>query len=174
MIMEKERFGRMIAVAIGAGAIALICFAVYFIPELQVFSLSERVKNMNVELSFYSDVKDINNRLKETEAKLVKRKGILEEVSKGEVDIAMMLEKLTTAAPKNVVLSYFSTTGGGNINASYIINNPIEANQLEDNLKKLNIFEKVEMPAIPIVDRRTEANLKLTLKSDNTITGIKK
>lgn len=174
MLKEKEHTGRRIAVALGTAAIVLICFAVYYLPELKVFSLSEQLKNLNVELNFYSDVKEIKNKLEETEAKLAKKKAILDEISKGEVDVISMLEKLTEAAPQNVALSYLSTTGTDDINVSYIVNNPIEANQLVENLRKLDIFEKVEMPpGIPIVDRMTNIDFKLKLKRGNTTDGTK-
>ncbi len=83
------------------------------------------------------------------------------------MDIGFVLEKLTSAVPQNVKLSYFSTSDSGDISASYIINNPVEGTKLTGNLRKLNIFERVDTPSMPMVDRKTDVSFKLRLKSSN-------
>ena len=175
VIKENQNKARLIMVAVGTVVFTLMAFAVYFIPEVRLSILSIQNENMNTEMKFLEDVKEIKNKLENLEARVDKKKKALEDISRNEVDVVLLMEKLTAAAPQNVSLTFFSVSGPENINVQYIINNPVEASNLVDNLRKLDIFERVEMPSIPIVDRRTDVKFNLKLKSGALSTqGIEK
>ncbi len=166
MEKEKEQKKRMVKVAILTTIFTLMCFAVYFIPDLQTEFMEAELTSLESREKLMADVKQIKDDLEDTEKKLNQKKSIIEEVSKGEVDIVFVLDKLTSAAPQNVKLSYFSTSDSGEISASYIINNPVEGTKLVANLRKFDIFERVDMPSMPMVDRKTDISFRLKLKSN--------
>lgn len=166
MQKEKTQRRRMFIVALSTAVFTLLSFAVYFIPEVKAFTLSVQLQNIETEMRFLEDVKGIKNKLEDTQTKLDKKAKILQDIKKEEVNVIFLTDKLISAAPKNVLLAYFSVDGKDKVNINYIINNPVEATELVNNLKSLNIFEKVDMPNIPIVDRKTDVVFRLKLKDN--------
>jgi Tfp pilus assembly protein PilN len=164
MIYEKNKVKRMITVALVTTVVALAGFSIYFFPDMKMFTLNIQLNNLKVDIKGLEDVREIKNQLEKTENKLNAKKKILDEVSKDEVDVMSLMDKLATAAPENVVMTYLSVSGKNDINVSYSINNPIEATNLANNLRNLNLFQTVEMPAIPIVDQKRDINFALKLK----------
>lgn len=164
VIKEKQALKRIFLVAFLTAVLTLTCFGIYYIPELKIFALNEKIENLNREINFFEDVQKLYDNLKATREKLENKKKIIEEISKNEIDIIPLIDKLISAAPQGVETSYIAFNDKKEISVSYIINNPIQANALVDNLNKLNIFEQVEMPTIPIVDKKTDISFKLKLR----------
>lgn len=164
MIYEKNKVKRMISVGIITTVIALTGFSIYFFPDMKKITLDVQLKNLDVDIKSLEDVREIKNQLEKTENKLNVKKKILDEVSKNEVDVMSLMDKLAAATPENVELTYLSVSGKDGINVSYSINNPIEATNLANNLRNMNLFQTVEMPSIPIVDQKRDINFALKLK----------
>ncbi|MGE5328868.1 MAG: hypothetical protein ACM3KR_05110 [Deltaproteobacteria bacterium] len=163
MIREKNAIKRLFIVGIATAVFTLVSFGVYFVPELKIFTLTEQIKNADKEIEFYKDVEVLYKKLNDTEKKLKEKKKIIQEISKNDIDVAALMDKLISAEPQGVQMTYMSITDKMEVAVSYVINNPIEANSLVENLVKLNIFEQVNMPDIPIVDRKTDISFRLKL-----------
>lgn len=174
VIEERKRIARMIRVAIITAVITLAGFAIYFLPDIQISILKDTLRNYDTELNYLDDIKKIERKLKEVETKLTNKKKILEEINKEEVDIIFLIDKLSSARPPNVILTYLSIDKNKEVNVSYIVNNPVEATQLVNNLINLNIFEKVELPSIPLMDKKTDISFKLKLKTNSSSEKTKK
>jgi len=163
MIKEKNAVRRWFTVGIATAIFTVVSFGVYFVPELKIFTLTEQIKNADKEITFYKDVEDLYDKLNSTEEKLKKKKKIIQEISKNDIDVAMLMDKLISVEPQGVELTYMSINDKMEVAVSYVINNPIEANSLVENMGRLNIFEQVNMPDIPIVDKKTDINFRLKL-----------
>lgn len=168
MMKEKNAVKRLFAVAVGTAIFTLVSFGVYFVPEIKIFTLTEQIKNADKEIEFYKDVEDLYKKMKATEEKLKKKKKIIDEISKNEIDVAVLMDKLISAEPQGVQMTYIKVNDKMEVSVSYVINNPIEANELVENLRNLNLFEQVNMPNIPIVDRRTDISFNLKLIGTKT------
>ncbi|MGE5472691.1 MAG: PilN domain-containing protein [Ignavibacteriales bacterium] len=164
VIKQRKAVQRMFLVAFATAIFTLTSFGIYYVPELKIFSLQERIDNLDREIEFFKDIQDLYNNLNAAKEKLENKKKIIEEISKNEFDIVPLIDKLTSAVPQGVEITYIGFNDKLEVSVSYIINNPIEANALVDNLNKLNIFEQVDMPTIPIADKKTEISFKLKLR----------
>jgi len=164
MLKQKQAVKRMFLVAVGTVILTVSSFGIYYVPELKIFSLTEKIQNLDREIEFFKDVEDLYNKLNTTKERLEKKKKIIQEISKDEFDIIAVMNKVVSATPQGVEISYINFNDKLAVSLSYTINNPIEANTLVDNLNKLNIFEQVEMPTIPIVDKKTDISFKLKLR----------
>jgi len=164
MFEHKKAAKRIFLVAVATAILTVASFGIYYVPELKIFSLTEKNQNLDREIEFFKDVEDLYNNLNATKKKLENKKKIIQEISKNEIDIVALIDKLILAAPQGVKISYMGFNDKLEVSVSYIINNPIEANALVDNLNNLNIFKQVEMPTIPIVDKKTDISFKLMLR----------
>ena len=164
MISERNKVKRMITVAVVTTILTLVGFSIYFFPDIKINALKIERDYLDADIRGLEDVREIKNQLEKTENKLNAKKKILYEISKDEVDVISLMDKLTNAAPENVVMTYVSVNGKNDINVSYSINNPIEATNLANNLRNTNLFQTVEMPSIPIVDQKRDINFALKLK----------
>lgn len=164
VIKQKNELKRIIIITITTIALTLFGFAIYYTPQLKLLSLSVKLKGVNEEIEFMSDAKQLKDKLDSTQAILDKKNGILKEIDADDVDIVPLLDKLTKATPENVRLSFLNVNGKNDISADYVIHNPIELNDLINNLKKLDIFKDVQTPNVPITDRQTDVAFKLQLK----------
>lgn len=166
MLKERHSAKRLFIVGLLTVVITLASYAVYIIPEMKIFTLGIQIENVNNELKAFKDLQVLDDKFKETKNKLDQKKEILKSITENEIDIMPLINKVLSAAPQNVFLSYLNVGENKEISVSYIINNPVEANLLANNLRKLNMFEKVDMPSIPIVDRKMDISFKLKLKDE--------
>lgn len=176
---ENIRKQRMILITLITVIITLLCFAIYFIPQYKLFTLTNKLNNYDIELKYAKDELKLLNELELTQKSYNKKKDLVNELSKDEFDISILMTELNQAAPKEVIFSFFSVSGS-EVAVKYTVNTPVEISQLVENLKKLDIFDKVSMPNVPIVDIKTDVvfNLKLNSKfiKENKVTteGVSK
>lgn len=168
MIKEREQRRRMVITGITTLIITLLGFSIYFIPWFKNFSLEQACKNYNLEIEYADEENKLLNELKDKQDKLNKKRDLLSKLDKQEINIPLLLDKLAGIAPKEVIFSYLSVKENKQVDVRYSVNNPLEISNLAKNLEKLNIFEKVEIPNVPIVDRKTDVVFKLKLK-DNLV-----
>lgn len=165
MEIEMAKRKKMFIIVITTFLALMFCFSLYYYPQYKLKTMNEENKKLQAQIDDMKDVKDIKDKLNDLETQTKKKRDILTEANKSEVDINYLIAKLTANVPKNVLLAYFSVNGRDKVSVSYIVNNPVEATELLNTLRDLDIFEKVEMPNIPIMDRRTDVNFKLKMKS---------
>ena len=165
VIAERNKINRLIVVAFSTTFITLLAFSVYFFPEMKIFTLNIQVDNAKMELRSMEDVRAIKSKLDQAQSKLNQKKKILDDINKSEVDAIGLMDKLNSAAPENVVLTYLSVNGKDDIKVTYSINNPIEATELTNNLRALNLFQDVSTPVVPIEDQKSDVNFALKLKN---------
>lgn len=164
VLNQKNQLSRLAIITITTIILTLASFAIYYIPQLKLLSLSVQLKVVNNNIKFMNDVKQLKDKLDTTQATFEKKSNILREISADNVDIVSLLNKLTQATPKNVRLSFLNINGKNDISIDYIIHNPIELNDLVNNLRKLDIFQDVQTPNVPIADRQADVVFKLQLK----------
>lgn len=163
IVKENEKKKRKVMIATITAIITLFGICIYFIPEYELFILNTKSVKINTEINNMQDIKNIKQQLDETKEKLDAKKKILEEIRSKESDVELITKKLLAITPSNVVLDYYNITDGKTISVNYIINTPEDMVELTNRLKGLELFEKVEIPVMPIVDRKANVNFRLKL-----------
>lgn len=165
MVSERAVLRRRYLIALITFITTLFCFSLYFIPELKEFTLEHQLQNINIEIKALTDEKALQEKLDSIQARVERKRAILQEIANSDVDVLYVINKITSSVPSNVMLSYINISGRDKVGISYSVNSPADLPVLVNRLRELDLFETVSMPNIPIMDKKTDVSFALKLKS---------
>lgn len=142
---------------------AFMAGAFYLTPiQIRKYYVAQK-NNELIKLSRLSDVQKKVNALEEFKRNMDKKKNVIGDINKKQVRVIANIDEINKKMPSGVILKNIKFTAK-EFNTHYIVNTPLEVVDLLENLEKSDLYKKITIVSVPIVNKNTIVNIKLELK----------
>jgi Tfp pilus assembly protein PilN len=92
------------------------------------------------------------------------KKQALETLAKSDFKVLPFLEKISEATPAGAYIAKLSVTADEGANITFVTRDPVETAALVVGLRRLDIFERVDIETVPFMDGSRPVQLNLRFK----------
>jgi len=140
--------------------IALIGLAVWIPFKLEKDYLA-KAGALDEKLSALNRAAPVYNQMLAKQKEYEQKRQALETLAKSDFKVLPFLEKISEATPAGAYISQLSVTAGEGANITFITRDPVETAALVVGLRRLDVFERVDIETVPFMGGSKPVQLNL-------------
>ena len=140
--------------------IALIGLAVWIPFKLEKDYLA-KAGALDEKLSALNRAAPVYNQMLAKQKEYEQKRQTLETLAKSDFKVLPFLEKISEATPAGAYISQLSVTAGEGANITFITRDPVETAALVVGLRRLDVFERVDIETVPFMGGSKPVQLNL-------------
>lgn len=165
-VFEKQLKAKKQAVTMFWAAICVVfVLGLFSAPKIAYKYYDMYVKKLDAQLLQLSDVREKVNLLSRVTADKEMKKNVLSNIDKDQIMITKLVSRIENVLPNNIEMKSYSLTQDM-FNVSFKVYTPLEIIELMNRLESLNLFEKVDISSLPIVDTDYIVSFSLKFKEN--------
>lgn len=143
--------------------IALIGLAVWIPFKLEKDYLA-KARALDEKLSVLNQAAPVYSQMLAKQKEYDQKKQALETLAESGFKVLPFLEKISEATPAGAYIAKLSVTADEGANITFITRDPVETAALVVGLRRLDIFERVDIETVPFMDDSKPVQLNLRFK----------
>ena len=140
--------------------IALIGLAVWIPFKLEKDYLA-KARALDEKLAALNQAAPVYNQMLAKQKEYEQKRQTLETLAKSDFKVLPFLEKISEATPAGAYISQLSVTAGEGANITFITRDPVETAALVVGLRRLDVFERVDIETVPFMGGSKPVQLNL-------------
>lgn len=144
-------------------AIVLILAGLLVIPQIIYMYYDAQANSLDLQLKSLSEVQKKVNTLNDLKSQASRKTNAIEEITSSQTKVTEIANKIISGIPATVSLKNYSISGT-DIGLSFMVDTPLETIDLIKSLEGLDMFEKVTIPSVSIIDKSDTITMSLKLK----------
>lgn len=162
-LARKKKKQRLILV-IASFVLAVIIILAVWVPFKLERDYLTKARALDEKLDALNQAAPVYNQMIAKQKEYEQKKQALETLEKSGFKVLPFLEKISEVTPAGVYISQLSITADEGANITFITQDPVKTAALVVGLRRLDIFESVDIGTVPFIDNSKSVQLDLRFK----------